>query len=144
MYIDEIFKTMDYLQKQMGEIDRYPEKSLFFQDPSIIEAWLHLVGLLEEVENYSSLQHRDSTETKVLHILSLRMVKIKYRELYESYYHQLKELLDGYGDWLNGECFSKDGLEMLNDDRFTKYMGEVGEAKPYLTKLNCKSWPRLM
>ena len=98
MYIDEIFKVMDYLHNQISEIGNYPEKSLFFQDPSIIEAWLHLVGLLEEFENYSSLQHQTTTETKVLHILSLRMVKIKYRELYEAYYHQLKELLDGYGD----------------------------------------------
>ena len=74
MYIDEIFKVMDYLHNQMCEIGNYPEKSLFFQDPSIIEAWLHLVGLLEEVENYSSLQHQTTTETKVLNILSLRMV----------------------------------------------------------------------
>lgn len=139
MYIDEIFKVMDYLHNQMCEIGNYPEKSLFFQDPSIIEAWLHLVGLLEEFENYSSLLHRDSTETKVLHILSLRMVKIKYRELYESYYHQLKDLLDGYGGWLSGECFSKDGMEMLSDERFTKYMGEIGEAENYLAMLNIKA-----
>ena len=77
MYIDEIFKVMDYLHNQICEIGNYPEKSLFFQDPRIIEAWLHLVGLLEEFENYSSLQHQTTTETKVLHIRSLRMVKIK-------------------------------------------------------------------
>ena len=57
MCIDEIFKVMDYLHNQICEIGNYPEKSLFFQDPRIIEPWLHLVGLLEEVENYSSLQH---------------------------------------------------------------------------------------
>ena len=139
MCIDEIFKVMDYLHNQISEIGNYPEKSLFFQDPRISEAWLHLVGLLEEFENYSSLQHRDSTETKVLHILSLRMVKIKYRELYEAYYHQLKELLDGYGGWLSGECLSKDGMDMLSDERFTKYMGEVGEAENYLAMLNSKA-----
>ena len=139
MYIDEIFKVMDYLHNQISEIGKYPEKSLFFQDPRISEAWLHLVRQIEEVEDYSSLQHRNSTETNVLYILNLRMVKNRYRELYEEYYYQLKELLDGYGGWLTGECISKDGLEMLKSDRFTKYMGEVGEAETYLAMLNSKA-----
>lgn len=54
LHQDEIDSLMSILQNQLEEIDKYPDKSLFFQNPQIIEEWLALVRAIEKNRNLGS------------------------------------------------------------------------------------------
>ena len=143
LHQDEIDSLMSILQNQLEEIDKYPDKSLFFQNPQIIEEWLALVRAIEKIETWEAAEDKtkweDRTETYVAYLLTLRELFFKYQYLYKEYYDQLKGFLDGYGDWLVGECISTDGIDALLTDQYEQDIEDVENLNLFLTELNGKS-----
>lgn len=140
LYKDEIISAMDYLNQLLGEIDRYPDKSLFFQNPQIIEGWLHLVRTITELKFWSFPEKSEKwfrrLETYTANQLAMRELYNKYKDLYRNYYEQLKNLLDGYGGWLGGDCISEDGIEALLADKYENDLEDVEDLNLYIEDLN--------
>ena len=53
-YLNEhgIVAAKTFLYEQINKIDKYPDKSLFFQNPLIIEGWISMVRTLQEVKKW--------------------------------------------------------------------------------------------
>ena len=130
---------MNYLYELIEEIEQYPDKSLFYQNPLIFQGWVSLIREIEEMEPFSVHENKQTTETYVLYLLSLRELKINYKNLADEYYSHLKKLLDFYGGWLIGECISLDGIEALSADQYGQDMENVEDFYQYLVTLNEKS-----
>lgn len=144
--LDEILSAIKYLKKQIEEIDSYPDKSLFFQNPLIIEGWLALVRAIESntvrdfPDTFEGLDEWSKrTEPFLSFLLGMRELHMNYQNLYKSYYNQLKELLDGYGGWIVGECISAEGIEALITDKYEQKLEGLEDIDQYLTQLNSNS-----
>ena len=144
--LDGILSSIKYLKQQIEEIDSYPDKSLFFQNPLIIEGWLALVRAIESntvrdfPDTFEGLDEWSKrTEPFLSFLLGMRELHMNYQNLYKSYYNQLKELLDGYGGWIVGECISAEGIEALITDKYEQKLEGVEDIDQYLTQLNSNS-----
>lgn len=140
LHQDEIDSLMSFLHEQLEEIDNYPDKSLFFQNPQIIEGWLALVRAIEKIETWEAAEDKtkweDRTETYVAYLLTLRDYHLKYVHLGRKYYDLLKDLLGCYGGWLEGECINDDSIEALSADNYVEDIDNVENIIQHLTKLN--------
>lgn len=138
-YQNELLSCMNFLQQQIEEIESLPDKSLFFQNPLIFEGWVSLIRALDKIEPFYVQEREQTTETYVLYLLSLRELKIKYKNLAENYYYQLKDLLECYAGWLIGDCISKEGMVALSTDQYEHDMDNVENLYQYLVSLNDNS-----
>ena len=50
LHKDEIQSIMADLQKQIEEIDNFPDRSLFFQNPKIFDGWQQLVRTIRKID----------------------------------------------------------------------------------------------
>lgn len=140
LHQDEIDSLIYFLHKQIEEINNYSDKSLFFQNPQIIEGWLALVRAIEKIESWEAAEDKtkweDRTETYVAYLLTLRVYYFKYQRLYKDYYEQLSKILECYGGWLEGECVSPDTIEALAADHYIDDLENVDDIIQRLTNLN--------
>lgn len=143
---EEILSAITYLQQQLSEIEHYPDKSLFFQNPLILDGWLLLVRAIEnntikdfpeKFENFDEWVKR--TEPFVAFLLTMRELHYKYKYLYKEYYDQLHELLECYGGWLEGECISPDAMEVLSVDKYEDDIEGVEDIVQLLKELKKNS-----
>lgn len=140
LHQDEIDSLMYFLHNQLEEINNYSDKSLFFQNPEIIDCWLALVRTIEKIETWEAAEDKtkweDRTETYVAYLLTLRDYYFKYQKLYRDYFEQLSKILECYGGWLEGDCVSADGIEALSADHYCDDLEDVDDIIQHLTKLN--------
>ena len=140
---DGIVAAKTFLYKQINEIDKYPDKSLFYQNPHIIEGWINMVRTLQEVKKWEvpedDGQWEECTEIYVAYLFELRAICDMYKDIYLAYHKHLWKLLEFYGGWLEGECISIDGMEALLDDHYEKDLKDVGNLPQYIVKLNEES-----
>ncbi len=143
LHQEEIDSLMSFLHNQIEDVDSYSDKSLFFQNPQIIDGWLALVQAIVKLETWEAAEDKtkweDRTETYVAYLLTLRDYHLKYVHLGQEYYAHLKDLLDTYGGWLEGECISADGIEALSFDKYIEDIDDTEDIIQYLTKLNSDS-----
>ena len=64
--LDKIQAPMNYLYELIEEIEQYPDKSLFYQNPLIFQGWVSLIREIEEMEPFSVHENKQTTETYVL------------------------------------------------------------------------------
>lgn len=140
---DEIDTLMEFLHNQIEEINDYPDRSLFFQNPQIIEGWLALTRAIAKIETWEAADDETTwetrTETYVAYLLALRDFYFKYQALYKTYYEKLKNLLDGYGGWLEGESISPDGIEALLVDQYEQDLEDVEDVRLFIKTINNNS-----
>lgn len=130
---------MAFLHRQIEEINNYPDKSVFYQNPQIYDGWLALVRAIENIQINEKIERNkkweERTESYIEYLLTMRQLHIKYIELYKDYYGNLKRLFDFYGDWLVGDCIEGEsglalvvgeyGGEIDADIDMTKFVEEV-------------------
>lgn len=140
LHQDEIDFLMYFLHNQIEEIKNYSDKSLFFQNPQILDGWLALVRAIEKIETWEAAEDKtkweDRTETYVAYLLTLREYYFKYQKLYKDYYEQLSKLLECYDGWLEGDCISADGIEALSADNYCDDLENVDDIILRLNNLN--------
>ena len=140
---DEILADINYLQKEIKEIGEYPDKSLFFQNPLIVEGWLALNNAIERYADsgasFTVKEWGKRTNPYVVHLLTMRDIHLKYKKLYRDYYDHFKTLLDTYGGWLEGECISTESIDELTAEHYGKDLGDVKDVDQYLADLNSQS-----
>lgn len=140
LHQEEIESLMYFLHHQIEEINNYSDKSLFFQNPQIIDGWLALVRAIEKIETWEAAEDKtkweDRTETYVAYLLTLRDFYFKYQKLYKEYYEQLSKILECYGGWLEGECVSAEGIEAFSADNYRDDLEDVDDIIQHLTNLN--------
>ncbi len=139
---DEILAAMTFLKEQIVNIDNYLERSLFFQNPQIIEGWLQLIRTISKIQKWEAPeddeQWGERTETYVAYLLTMKEIRIQYQNICRAYYDKLKELMDCYGGWLDGDCISADGIETLCADHYEKDINE-DDINRFLKDLNNES-----
>lgn len=140
---DNILMEMDYLDQWIEGIGDYPDKSLFFQQPHIIESWVALVREIQKIkpwdDSVDKTKWRNRTETYVEYLLSLRDLHNNYKKLYQKYNDQIKELLNTYDGWLGGKYISSDGIEALSAENYEDDLEAVEDIIQHLTKMNSDS-----
>lgn len=140
LHKDEIQSIMADLQKQIEEIDNFPDRSLFFQNPKIFDGWQQLVRTIRKIDVWGApdddTEWEDRTETYVSYLLGIRELYIQYVNLYKLYYDELQKLLSEYGGWLEGYCISAETLEALYAEHDPI---ELDDASLYLTEINADS-----
>jgi hypothetical protein len=143
---EEILSAITYLQQEISEIDHYPDKSLFFQNPLILDGWLLLVRAIENntikdlPERFEDIDEwANRTEPFVTFLLTMRELHYKYKNLYKEYYDQLHGLLECYGGWLEGECISTDAMEVLSVDKYENDIEGVEDIVQHLKELKKNS-----
>ena len=138
-----IVAAKNFLREQISEIDKYPDKSIFFQNPQIIEGWIQMVRTLQEIEKWEvpkdDGQWEECAEMYVAYLFELRAICDMYKDLYLTYHNLLRKLLEFYGGWLEGEYISFDGMEALCDDKYEKELKDVYDLPQYVAKLNKES-----
>ncbi len=140
---DEILADINYLQKEIKEIGEYPDMSLFFQNPQIVEGWLALNNAIERYADsgtsFTVKEWGKRTNPYVVHLLTMRDIHQKYKKLYRDYYDHFKTLLDTYGGWLQGECISSESIGELIAGQYGKDIGDVEDVDQYIADLNNQS-----
>ena len=121
-YLREITLSIMFLQEQMDKIGDYPDKSLFFQHPQIIEGWVKLVSATEKIklvyDPESVKEWLQRTDTYVSYLLSMRRLNLLFRRLEMDYLEQMKNLINFYDDWEDRECISDDVIETLSGRQY--------------------------
>ena len=137
---EEILAAITYLREQITEIDHYLDRSLFFQNPLIIEGWLHLVRVISNIEKWEAPeadeQWEERTETYVAYLITMKEIRVQYQNICHAYYDKLKELMNNYGGWLIGDCVSAEGIEALCADQYEKDLNDVDDIDQFLRELN--------
>ena len=140
LHQDEIDSQMSFLHQQIEGIDSYSDKSLFFQNPQIIEGWVALVRTLKKIETWEAAKDKtkweDRTETYVAYLLTLRDYFQKYSSLYKSYSGPIRKIIEDYGDKIDEYFISTDIKEILLAE---KDLLELENVSHFLTDLNSKS-----
>lgn len=140
---DGIAAAKTFLYEQINKIDKYPDKSLFFQNPLIIEGWIDMVRTLQEVKKWEvpedDEQWAECAEMYVAYLFELRAICNMYKDLYRAYHKQLWGLLEFYGGWLEGEYISYDGMETMCSEKYEKDLKDVDDMPQYVAKLNKES-----
>ena len=140
---DEILSAMSFLYQQIGEIRKYPDKSLFFQNPQIFEGWLMLAKLIQEIVPWEwsedEKEWEQCTETYFAYLLTMRELWLKYKNLCREYYDHFNDLLDCYGGWLQGDCISDIGVKALLDDKYGEDLGLAKDPHQFYAQLNISS-----
>lgn len=144
-YLNEegIAAAKTFLYEQIDEIDKYPDKSVFFQNPLIVEGWISMVRTLQEIKKWEvpedDGQWEECAETYVAYLFELRAICDMYKDLYRAYNKHLWGLLEFYGGWLEGEYISFDGMEALRREKYEKDLKDVDDLPQYVVKLNKES-----
>ncbi len=117
-YLREITLSIMFLQEQIEKISDYPDKSLFFQNPQIIEGWVKLVKATEKIkvgyDPESVKEWLQRTDTYVSYLLSMRRLNLLFRRLEMDYIEQMKCIMDFYDDWEDRKCISADVIDALS------------------------------
>ena len=132
----------DFLKREIEKIDRYSDRSLFFQNYKIIDKWLELVDVIGENELWTlsqdDIQSMQRTNTRLKHLcIQLRFIS-DYQTLYENYYRQLIGILKEHESFLEGTCISYDSIQTLSDSNYGQDL-EIDNITQYLHKLNERS-----
>lgn len=142
-YQEDILSAISFLNEQIEKIDSYPDKSLFFQDPRVIEGWLVLARAIEKIEKRgvpkNSQDWEQRTELYVASLITRRELYLKYKKLYKAYYNQLSDLVYGYSGWLDGYCISADASEALVADQYEPGLEVPQSINDFLDELNQRS-----
>lgn len=137
---EEILAAITYLREQITEIDHYLDKSLFFQNPLIIEGWLHLVRVISDIEKWEVPEvdehWEERTATYVAYLITMKEIRKQYQNICHAYYEKLRELMDNYGGWLVGDCVSAEGIEALCADQYEKDLNNVDDIAQFLGETN--------
>lgn len=139
---DDILSTIGYLEQQIEKIDNYPDKWLFFQDPTIYGAWQFLINALQD-KSFSNdpeeiIEWKQDTEKYVLYLLTLRELCIKFKELCGNYLDTLHNLLVEYGEWLEGDNISASEIEEMVDI-YGENLKDFGNIRNGLLQMNSNS-----
>ena len=140
LHRDEIMSIMNDLHKQIEEIDTFPDRSLFFQNPKIFDGWLKLIRTIRKIEKWDTSDDNkkweNRTETYVAYLLNLRALYTQYINLVKLYYEELKKLIDDYERLRKGDCISANTLNAL----FAEYDPiELNDFNLYLPVINNNS-----
>ena len=125
LILDKIQASMNLLYDLIEEIDNYQDKSLFFQDPRVIEGWLLLAGDIKEIEIEDAPESDEKWELRsepfAATLLARRDLFSNYKKLYHLYYDPLYNLWMNYSgmDW---DCVSADA----KDARYALYKTLTG------------------
>lgn len=140
LVLDKIQAAMNLLFDLKEEFDDYLDKSLFFQDPRVIEGWLLLAGEIKEIEIEDGEERDEKWEQRsepyAASLLARRDLFIKYKGLYRAYYDPLYNLWMNYT--IDGECISADAAEALKADHYEKIL-QVEDFDKYLEEVNSRS-----
>ena len=138
--LDRIQAAMNLLYELIKEIDNYQDKSLFFQDPRVIEGWLLLAGEIKEIEIEDTPESGDKWELRsepfAESLLARRDLFSNYKKLYHLYYDPLYSLWMNYS--IDGECISADAMDALKADHYEKILN-VEDFDQYLEDVNSRS-----
>lgn len=140
LILDRIQAAMNLLYDLIEEIDNYQDKSLFFQDPRVIEGWLLLAGEIKEIEIEDTPECDDKWELRsepfAASLLARRDLFSNYKKLYHLYYDPLYSLWMNYS--IDGECISADAKEALVADHYENILN-VEDINQYLEEVNIRS-----
>ncbi len=111
-----------FLQEQIDKIDSYPDKSLFFQNPQIIEGWVKLVRATEKIKDGYDPEYVKNwlqrTETYVGYLITLRRLNLIYKSLELKTLDQIKKLIDFYDGWEDKKFISDELAVSLSGGHF--------------------------
>ena len=129
----------DFLEREMRGIDRYSDRSLLFQNYTIIDKWLELVDVIGKNELWTpsqdEIQNMQRTNTRLMYIfIQLRFIS-DYQILYEKYKRQLKDILKEHKVWKTERCVSYDAIHTLSVNNYGQDLG-IGNISEYLIELN--------
>lgn len=138
--LEKIQAAMNLLYDLIEEIDNYLDKSLFFQDPRVIEGWLLLAGEIKKIEIEDAPESAEDWDSRpepfAASLIARRDLFLKYKNLYQKYYHPL------YNLWMNcdldGVCISADAQETLKAEHYEKILN-VEDFDQYLEDVNSRS-----
>lgn len=140
LILDRIQAAMNLLYELIEEIDNYQDKSLFFQDPRVIEGWLRLAGEIKEIEIEDTPESGDKRELRsesfAESLLARRDLFSNYKKLYHLYYDPLYSLWMNYS--IDGECISADAMDALKAEHYEKILN-VENFDQYLEDVNSRS-----
>lgn len=142
LILDRIWAAMNLLYELVEDIEKYHDKSLFFQDPRVIEGWLLLAGEIKEIEMDDALESDEKwenrTEPFAASLIARRDLFSNYMKLYHLYYDPLYSLWMNYSgmDW---DCISADSKEVLKAEQYLKGQKDVEDLNEYVEQLNSRS-----
>ena len=140
LILDRIWAAMNLLYELVEDIEKYQDKSLFFQDPRVIEGWLLLAGEIKEIEiddaPESDEKWENRTEPFAASLIARRDLFSKYKKLYHLYYDPLYSLWMNCG--LDGECISADAQEALKAEHYEQILN-VEDLDQYFEDVNSRS-----
>lgn len=140
---DSITSSLDFLHQQIEKIEGCSDKSLFFQDPRIIEGWLVLIKEIKETGNrFESGDDKNfsrRTDPYAAPLLTKRKLYLDFKKIYQEYYDQLKKLINLYDGWLEGDLISEDCREALIKDQYEKDLKLVDSFSLFIDNLNKSS-----
>lgn len=115
-YLDEALSCIDFLNQQINNIDQFEDKSLFFQNPQILDGWFKLYKSINKFEHFDSSAPKPvDNYFYAQHLLSLYKLKKPYCEIYLKYVPYLNRLLILYKNNLEENCYSEDILNTIEE-----------------------------
>lgn len=117
----EVYSALAFLRDEIEKIDEYPDKSLFFRNPRILEGWLALVRALEKIETWEVADNKtrweERTESNISNLFVLRNYDEEYEKLSQMYFEQLSKIQNYNYRWFVGGYIREEEMEALFRDR---------------------------
>lgn len=131
-----------FLEREMRRIDKFHDKSLFFQNYTIIDKWLELVDVIGKNDLWTPTQEdiemMQRTNTRLRYLRIQSQFISSYQTLYENYYNQFISTLKGYESFLRDHCVSYDAIQILSDNNYGQEL-DISNITQHLQELNMNS-----
>ena len=128
-----------FLEREMRRIDKFHDRSLFFQNYAIIDKWLELVDVIGNNElwipSQEDIEMMQRANTRLMYLCIQSHFISSYQILYEKYNRQLKDLLREHKVWKKERCVSYDVIHTLSANNYGQDL-EIGNISKYLIELN--------
>ena len=135
----DLESCFSFLERTMRGIDRYHDKSLLFQNYTIIDKWLELVDAIGNNDLWTptqdDIQRMQRTNTRLQYLCIQSQFISNYQTLYENYNKQIISLLEGYESYLIESCVSYNAIQKLSANNYGQEL-ETSDIALYLHNLN--------
>ena len=142
----DIFTVNSFLTELLDMMDKYPDKSLFFQNPHIIEGWIILNRAIEKINKWEIPENDDQREEFAeFHVAYLYQIKTfcdRFEDFYHVYRDRLLQLVDLYGKCPEYDFISMNCKEALCEDKYENDLKDIKDfdnISQYVAKLNKES-----
>jgi hypothetical protein len=136
---NEIRSSFEYLQREIERIGKCNDKSLFFQNPQIIEKWVVLVNAIQDdevwVRSHNIILKGKCTYTRLAYLVNQLAFIKNYKALHRAYRWELYSLLKDYNERLAEDGILPEVIDIISAADYCQQLTNTENVSQYFSEL---------